>query len=59
MRPELWNTPNKLSVIRIAVSPLLVLLLLDPGEGLSVFCAVLFVLGMYDRLARRLSGEEE
>lgn len=44
MRPELWNTPNKLSVIRIAVSPLIVLLLLDPGEILSVFCAVLFVL---------------
>jgi CDP-diacylglycerol--glycerol-3-phosphate 3-phosphatidyltransferase len=44
MRPELWNTPNKLSIIRIAVSPLLVLLLLKPGEMLSVFCAVLFVL---------------
>ena len=39
-----WNTPNKLSIIRIAVSPLLVLLLLDPGKVLSVFCAVLFVL---------------
>lgn len=44
MDPKLWNTPNKLSIIRIAVSPLLVLLLLDPGKGLSVLCAVLFSL---------------
>ncbi len=44
MNPKLWNTPNKLSIIRVVVSPLLVLLLLNPGEKLSVFCAVLFTL---------------
>lgn len=44
MRPELWNTPNKLSIVRIAVSPLLILLLINPGRSLSVFCAVLFAL---------------
>jgi CDP-diacylglycerol--glycerol-3-phosphate 3-phosphatidyltransferase len=42
--PKLWNTPNKLSIIRIAVSPLLVLLLLDPGKWMNLFCAILFSL---------------
>ncbi len=39
-----WNIPNALSLIRIGVSPVLVLLLLSPGKGLSVICAVLFAL---------------
>ena len=39
-----WNIPNALSLVRIGVSPVLVLLLLSPGRGLSLFCAILFAL---------------
>ena len=39
-----FNIPNTLSLIRIAVSPLLVFLLLSPGRSVSIISAILFVL---------------
>lgn len=41
-RATLANIPNILSLFRIAVSPVLILLLLSPGKFLSIFSAVLF-----------------
>ncbi len=41
-RATLSNIPNILSLFRIAVSPVLILLLLSPGKFLSIFSAVLF-----------------
>ncbi len=41
-RAILSNIPNILSLLRIAVSPVLILLLLSPGKFLSIFSAALF-----------------
>ena len=41
--PQL-NLPNTLSIIRIAASPVLIVLLLNPGPALSLATAVLFIL---------------
>lgn len=38
------NLPNILSIIRICTAPVLVVMLLSPGEGLSVASAIVFVL---------------
>ncbi len=41
-RAILSNIPNILSLLRIAVSPVLIFLLLSPGKFLSIFSAALF-----------------
>ncbi len=38
------NLPNSLSIVRIGAAPILVVLLLSPGRGLSVISAVIFAL---------------
>ncbi|MEE8575608.1 MAG: CDP-diacylglycerol--glycerol-3-phosphate 3-phosphatidyltransferase [Thermodesulfobacteriota bacterium] len=43
-KANFWNLPNKLSLIRIAVSPVLILMLLSPGKGLSVAAAIVFII---------------
>jgi len=42
-KDQLWNLPNTLSIVRIAVSPVLIFLLLSPDEARSVISAALFV----------------
>src|SRR6185436_5106527 len=42
---QLWPTPNLLSLFRVALVPLLVMLLRDPGAVAGVVAAMLFVLG--------------
>jgi CDP-diacylglycerol--glycerol-3-phosphate 3-phosphatidyltransferase len=39
-----WNLPNKLSTLRIAVTPLVILLLISPGKVLSAVAALLFLI---------------
>ncbi len=41
---EVLTLPNILSIVRIAVSPVLVVILLNPGRSLSVLATVLFLL---------------
>jgi CDP-diacylglycerol--glycerol-3-phosphate 3-phosphatidyltransferase len=41
---DLWNLPNKLSVIRLAASPVLIVLLLYPSKTLSIIATLVFVL---------------
>ena len=41
---DIWNLPNTISLLRIGVAPILILLLLSPGETLSVVAAILFVI---------------
>lgn len=43
-RASYLNLPNSLSLIRILTAPLLVVLLLNPGERLSVASAIIFAL---------------
>ena len=43
-RTKYWNLPNTLSMIRILTAPLLVVLLLNPAERLSVISAIIFAL---------------
>jgi CDP-diacylglycerol--glycerol-3-phosphate 3-phosphatidyltransferase len=40
---DIWNLPNTISLLRIGVAPILILLLLKPGETLSIVAAILFV----------------
>ena len=42
--PRLLNVPNLLSLSRIAVAPLLIWLLTDPGKGASLAAALAFLL---------------
>lgn len=42
-RKEIWNLPNKLSLVRIGASPVLIALLTWPGRGLSIFATLLFL----------------
>ncbi|MEE9615170.1 MAG: CDP-diacylglycerol--glycerol-3-phosphate 3-phosphatidyltransferase [Thermodesulfobacteriota bacterium] len=42
-KEDLWNLPNILSTVRIATAPLLVLMLLSPGEVLSAMASVIFL----------------
>jgi CDP-diacylglycerol--glycerol-3-phosphate 3-phosphatidyltransferase len=42
-RASAWNLPNKLSVLRIIVSPILILTLYSPGRFLSALSAALFL----------------
>ncbi|VAV83452.1 CDP-diacylglycerol--glycerol-3-phosphate 3-phosphatidyltransferase [hydrothermal vent metagenome] len=44
IKEDLWNLPNKLSAIRLAASPVLIVLLLYPGRTLSVIAALVFIL---------------
>jgi len=44
IKEDLWNLPNKLSAIRLAASPVLIVLLLYPGRRLSVIAALVFIL---------------
>lgn len=41
---EIVNLPNCITMLRIAVIPILFLILLDPGRKLSLVIAILFVL---------------
>jgi len=41
---EIVNLPNCITMLRIAVIPILFLILLDPGQKLSLVIAILFVL---------------
>lgn len=43
-RASYLNLPNSLSLVRILTAPLLVVLLLNPGERLSVASAIIFAL---------------
>ena len=56
----LWTTPNLLSLFRIALVPVLVYLLHDPGPTAGALAAVLFVLGSlsdyYDGYIARKHG---
>lgn len=56
----LWTTPNLLSLFRIALVPVLVYLLRDPGPLAGAVAAVLFVLGSlsdyYDGYLARKHG---
>ena len=56
----LWTTPNLLSLFRIALVPILVYLLRDPGPLAGAIAAVLFVLGSlsdyYDGYLARKHG---
>lgn len=56
----LWTTPNLLSLFRIALVPVLVYLLHDPGPVAGAIAAVLFVLGSlsdyYDGYLARKHG---
>jgi len=56
----LWTTPNLLSLFRIALVPVLVYLLHDPGPVAGALAAVLFVLGSlsdyYDGYLARKHG---
>ncbi|MBI5559993.1 MAG: CDP-diacylglycerol--glycerol-3-phosphate 3-phosphatidyltransferase [Deltaproteobacteria bacterium] len=40
---ELWNLPNILSIIRIVVSPVLILLLITPDRVMGVIAAIFFL----------------
>jgi len=40
---DIWNLPNTISLLRIGVAPILILLLVSPGETLSLAAAILFV----------------
>ena len=42
-QPDFLNTPNLLSLSRIASVPLLILMLLSPGEVLSLIAAIIFL----------------
>ena len=57
---RLWTTPNLLSFFRIALVPVLVVLLRDPGAIAGAVAAVLFVLGSlsdyYDGYLARKHG---
>ncbi len=57
---QLWNTPNLLSLFRIALVPVLVVLLRDPGRFAGAVAAILFVLGSlsdyYDGYLARKHG---
>ncbi len=43
-RSEIFNLPNSITLLRLAVIPVLFLLLLSPGRILSMVIAVLFIL---------------
>jgi len=43
-RSEIFNLPNCITLLRLAVVPVLFLLLLSPGRSLSMVIAVLFIL---------------
>ena len=43
-RSEIFNLPNTITLLRLAVIPVLLLLLLDPGRVLSMVIAVLFII---------------
>jgi len=43
-RSEIFNLPNTITLLRLAVIPVLFLLLLDPGRVLSMVIAVLFII---------------
>ncbi|MBN2397721.1 MAG: CDP-diacylglycerol--glycerol-3-phosphate 3-phosphatidyltransferase, partial [Deltaproteobacteria bacterium] len=43
-RNEIFNLPNSITLIRLAVIPVLFLLLLSPGKILSMVIAVLFIM---------------
>ena len=48
---KIWNLPNTLTLLRIAVVPLLFFLLLDPGPAGSLLVATMFILaGLTDLL---------
>jgi CDP-diacylglycerol--glycerol-3-phosphate 3-phosphatidyltransferase len=57
---RLWTTPNLLTAFRIALVPVLVVLLRDPGPFAGAVAAVLFVLGSlsdyYDGYLARKHG---
>jgi CDP-diacylglycerol---glycerol-3-phosphate 3-phosphatidyltransferase len=59
-RDLLWTTPNLLSLFRIALVPVLVYLLYDPGPTAGAVAAVLFVAGSlsdyYDGYLARKHG---
>lgn len=56
----LWTTPNLLSLFRIALVPVLVYLLRDPGRTAGALAAILFVVGSlsdyYDGYLARKHG---
>lgn len=41
---RILNLPNAITVLRIGILPVLFLILLEPGEGLSLAIAILFIL---------------
>jgi len=57
---DLWNLPNKLSAIRLAASPVILVLLLYPGKILSLIAALVFILASitdwFDGYIARKSG---
>ncbi len=43
LKSEVWTLPNKLSMVRIVATPILILLLLPSGKGMGFIAAVVFV----------------
>ena len=48
---DVWNLPNILSLFRIAVAPVLVLILLNPDRTLSIVASLLFLLAALTDIA--------
>ena len=44
MRSVALNLPNSITLIRIAMTPVLVVMLLSPGRGMSLASAIIFIL---------------
>lgn len=60
MTKDIWNTPNILSISRIAAAPLLIVILLNPTRYYSILAAVIFSLAaltdwLDGYLARRMN----